>query len=111
MAVFKPFRAFRPSQDQAHHVASRPYDVLSTEEARKEAEGNPVSFLHVIKPEIGLPTGTDPYSDIVYQKGSNTYEELKKSGVFLQDTSPNYYIYRLTMDGRTQTGIVGCCKF
>lgn len=111
MAVFKPFRAFRPSQDQAHHVASRPYDVLSTEEARKEAEGNPVSFLHVIKPEIGLPTGTDPYSDIVYQKGSNTYEELKKNGVFLQDTSPNYYIYRLTMDGRTQTGIVGCCHF
>ncbi len=111
MAVFKPFRAFRPAQDKAKSVASRPYDVLNSNEARIEAEGNPFSFLHVIKPEIGLSEKTNPYSDEVYLKGAEVYNKFKRDGVLIQDHSPSFYIYRLTMDGRTQTGIVGCCHF
>ena len=111
MAVFKPFRAFRPAQDKAKLVASRPYDVLNSNEARIEAEGNPFSFLHVIKPEIGLPEKTNPYSDEVYLKGAEVYNKFKRDGVLVQDPTPSFYIYRLTMDGRTQTGIVGCCHF
>ena len=111
MAVFKPFRAFRPAQGKAKFVASRPYDVLNSNEARIEAEGNPFSFLHVIKPEIGLPEKTNPYSDEVYLKGAEVYNKFKRDGVLVQDPTPSFYIYRLTMDGRTQTGIVGCCHF
>ena len=111
MAVFKPFCAFRPVQDKAKFVASRPYDVLNSKEARIEAGGNPYSFLHIIKPEIGLVEGTKPYSDEVYRKGAEVYREFKRNGVLIQDPTPSFYVYRLTMDGRTQTGIAGCCHF
>ncbi len=111
MAVFKPFCAFRPVQDKAKFVASRPYDVLNTREARIEVDGNPFSFLHIIKPEIGLPEETSQYSDEVYSKGAKVYEEFKNEGVLIRDPTPSFYIYRLTMDGRTQTGIAGCCHF
>ena len=111
MAVFKPFCAFRPVQDKAKIVASRPYDVLNSKEARIEADGNPYSFLHIIKPEIGLEEGTKPYSDEVYRKGAEVYREFKRNGVLIQDPTPSFYVYRLTMDGRTQTGIAGCCHF
>ena len=111
MAVFRPFKAVRPLPEQAHLVASRPYDVLSSSEARREAEGNPLSFLRVIKPEIELPISIDPYSDEVYEKGAEVYNTFKKDDVLVQDSSQNFYIYRLTMEGRTQTGLVGCCHF
>ena len=111
MAVFRPFKAVRPLPEQAHLVASRPYDVLSSLEARREAEGNPLSFLRVIKPEIELPISIDPYSDEVYEKGAEVYNTFKKDDVLVQDSSQNFYIYRLTMEGRTQTGLVGCCHF
>ena len=111
MAVFRPFKAVRPLPEQAHLVASRPYDVLSSSEARREAEGNPISFLRVIKPEIELPISIDPYSDEVYEKGAEVYNTFKKDDVLVQDSSQNFYIYRLTMEGRTQTGLVGCCHF
>lgn len=111
MAVFRPFKAVRPLPEQAHLVASRPYDVLSSSEARREAEGNPLSFLRVIKPEIELPISIDPYSDEVYEKGAEVYNTFKKDDVLFQDSSQNFYIYRLTMEGRTQTGLVGCCHF
>lgn len=111
MAVFRPFKAVRPLPEQAHLVASRPYDVLSSLEARREAEGNPLSFLRVIKPEIELPISIDPYSDEVYEKGAVVYNNFKKDDVLVQDSSKNFYIYRLTMEGRTQTGLVGCCHF
>ena len=111
MAVFRPFKAVRPLPEQAHLVASRPYDVLSSSEARREAEGNPLSFLRVIKPEIELPISIDPYSDEVYKKGAEVYNTFKKDDVLVQDSSQNFYIYRLTMEGRTQTGLVGCCHF
>lgn len=89
-------------------MASRPYDVLNSQEARKEATGNPDSFLHVVKPEIDLPPGTDPYSQAVYEKGRDNFKNLIDAGVFLEDSKPCFYLYELTMDGRTQTGVVGC---
>lgn len=111
MAVFKPFRAIRPGADHVKRVASRPYDVLNSNEARHEAEGNDLSFLHVVKPEIDLPVDTDPYSDAVYEKGKVNFQDLMSRGILNQDPDSSFYIYRLTMDGRSQTGLVGCCFF
>ena len=111
MAIFKPFRAYRPKSDLAKAVASRPYDVLNSLEAKLEAEDNPHSFLRVIKPEIELPENTDPYSSQVYLQGAKKFNDLKSEGIFIKDPDPYFYIYRLTMDGRTQTGLVGCCHY
>ena len=111
MITFRPFRAIRPCPEVAHAVASRPYDVLDSQEAKEEAAGNSNSFLRVIKPEIDLPDSTDLYSDEVYQKGRDTFREMIANGTFITDSAPNFYIYRLTMDGRSQTGLVGCCNF
>ena len=104
----RPFRGFRPVRDKARQVASRPYDVLDSEEAREEAKGNPYSFLHVVKPEITLPEETDHYSPEVYEAGKNNFERLVASGVFRQDDKNSLYIYELVMDGRSQNGIVAC---
>lgn len=111
MAIFKPFKAFRPQVPFSHAVASKPYDVLNSREALLEAEGNPHSFLRVIKPEIECPEGTDPYSDKVYEKGRENFLKLCREGVFEQDSTSSYYLYRLTMNGRAQTGLVGCCDY
>ena len=111
MITFRPFRAIRPCPEVAHAVASRPYDVLDSEEAKEEAAGNSNSFLRVIKPEIDLPASTDLYSDEVYQKGRDTFRDMMDKGTFITDSAPNFYVYRLTMDGRSQTGLVGCCNF
>ena len=111
MAIFKPFKAFRPQSSFAQAVASKPYDVLDSSEAKDEAEGNPHSFLRVIKPEIELSEETDPYSEEVYEKGRENFLKLCKEGVFKQDSTPSYYLYRLTMNGRSQTGLVGCCDY
>ncbi|MEK9772202.1 MAG: DUF1015 family protein [Opitutae bacterium] len=111
MITFRPFRAIRPCPEHAQSVASRPYDVLDSEEARKEAAGNKNSFLRVIKPEIDLPESTNLYADEVYHTGKKTFSQMIEDGIFQSDSSPAFYIYRLTMDGRTQTGLVGCCHF
>ena len=111
MITFRPFRAIRPSPHVAHSVASRPYDVLDSNEAKTEAAGNEHSFLRVIKPEIDLPESTDLYSDEVYAKGKETFLKMIENGIFVSDTEPSFYVYRLTMDGRAQTGLVGCCNF
>ena len=87
MAIFKPFKAFRPQPSLAQAVASKPYDVLDSSEAKDEAEGNPHSFLRVIKPEIELSEETDPYSDEVYEKGRENFLKLCKEGVFEQDST------------------------
>ena len=110
MSIFRPFQGFRPVPEKAKAVASRPYDVLNSEEARKEAEGNPDSFLHVVKPEIDLPEETDLYSEAVYKKAVENYSKMEESGVFVQDDKPCFYLYELTMDGRSQIGIVGCSE-
>jgi uncharacterized protein (DUF1015 family) len=110
MAVLKPFRGFRPPADLAARVASRPYDVLNSEEARREAEGNPYSLLHIIKPEIDLPVNTDEHSQEVYRKAADNLKLFKDRGWLKQDDKECLYIYAQTMAGRTQYGIVGCAS-
>ena len=111
MSKFRPFRAIRPLPEDAKQVASRPYDVLNSDEARLEAADNPISFLRVIKPEIDLPSDSDPYGEEVYRQGLAKLTEFKEQGILVQDPEAFFYVYRLTMDGRTQTGIVGCCDY
>ncbi len=106
----KPFRGFRPVKDKVKAVASRPYDVLNSEEAREEAKGNPYSFLNVVKPEITLPPETDHYSPEVYKAGKNNFQKLVADGVFFQDQQDCLYIYELIMDGKSQSGIVACAS-
>ncbi|MEX2595828.1 MAG: DUF1015 domain-containing protein, partial [Salibacteraceae bacterium] len=109
MSIVKPFKAVRPVPQKVKDVACRPYDVLDSDEAKAEADGNPVSFYHVIKPEINFPSDADPYSEAVYKKGRENYELLKSNGVLVQDQKEHYYVYQLVMNGQQQTGIVGCC--
>ena len=106
----KPFKGFRPVETNVKSVASRPYDVLDSDEAREEAKGNPLSFLNVVKPEITLPPDTDHYSMAVYEAGKNNFQKLVKEGVFVQDKDECLYIYELIMDGRSQNGIVACAS-
>lgn len=106
MAKIKAFKGIRPKSDKAQLVASRPYDVLNTEEAREEAKGNPYSFLHVVKPEIDFPASQNPYAPEVYKKGKENFNIFRDNGLLFQDEKDCIYIYQLTMDGRTQAGIV-----
>ena len=106
----KAFKGFRPVETKVKSVASRPYDVLDSDEAREEAKGNPWSFLNVVKPEITLPPETDHYSMAVYEAGKNNFQNLVKEGVFVQDKEECLYIYELIMDGRSQNGIVACAS-
>lgn len=109
MSILKPFKAVRPVAEKVRDVACRPYDVLNTEEALAESAGNPVSFYHVIKPEINFPADFDHYDEAIYKKGRENYELLKDNQVLIQDAKEQYYIYQLIMNGHKQTGIVGCC--
>ena len=104
----KPFKALRPVADKAGQVASRPYDVLDSNEARIEAGGNPCSFLRIVKPEITLPDGTDPYSPQVYAAGKANFQSMLDDGIFFQDQQECLYIYELVREGRSQSGIVAC---
>ena len=106
MAHIKPFRALRPHVEYASQVASKPYDVLNSEEARKEVQGNLLSFLHVTKPEIDLPPDTDHYSNEVYEKAKTNLQKFIKERILFQDEKPCYYIYELQWKGRKQTGLV-----
>jgi uncharacterized protein (DUF1015 family) len=106
MAEIKPFRALRPHNEYAAQVASKPYDVLNSEEARKEAEGNLLSFLHVTKSEIDLAAGIDIHTEEVYAKAKENVDKLIEKKVLFQDENPCYYIYELGWKGRTQTGLV-----
>ena len=110
MAVIKPFRGIRPPKNLVEQVASRPYDVLNSEEARKEAEGNPKSLYHIIKPEIDFPVGTDEHDPRVYGKAVENFEAFQKNGWLVQDAKENYYVYAQTMNGRTQYGLVVCAN-
>lgn len=107
MAILKPFKAVRPRPELAALVASRPYDVLNEKEAKIEAGDNALSFYHVIKPEIDCPDDMDHYAPEVYAKGKSNFEQMLNDGVFIQDEKPCIYIYRQTMNGREQYGIVG----
>lgn len=107
MSILKPFKGLRPPVDIVEKLASRPYDVLNTEEARKEANGNPQSLLRITKAEIDLPVGTDEHSQQVYDKVVENFKMFQDKGWLVQDEEEKYYVYAQTMDGRTQYGIMG----
>ena len=106
MAIIKPFKGIRPPQNLVEQVASRPYDVLNSEEARAEAEGNEKSLYHIIKPEIDFPVGTDEHDECVYSKAAENFQLFQDKGWLVQDSKENYYIYAQTMNGKTQYGLV-----
>ena len=106
MATVKPFKGVRPPKDMVTEVASRPYDVLNSDEARAEAAGNPKSLYHIIKPEIDFEIGTDEHDPRVYGKAVENFAKFQDNGWLVQDNADHYYIYAQTMDGRTQYGIV-----
>ena len=107
MATVRPFRALRPTPEAAERVASVPYDIVSSAEARELARGNELSFLHVVRPEIALPEGTDEHADEVYAAGRAALDRLGAGEHFVQEEQPALYVYRLEMNGRGQVGIVG----
>jgi uncharacterized protein (DUF1015 family) len=106
MAIILPFKALRPENALAKKLASKPYDVLNSEEARAEASGNPESFLHITKSEIDLPSGIDIHSQAVYDKARANLQAFIKRKALIRDTKPYYYIYQLTMENKSQTGLV-----
>ena len=106
--MVRPFRAVRPAADAAPRVAAVPYDVVDVEEARALAAPNPLSFLHVSRAEIDLPPDTDPHADRVYQLAAQRYKVLKREAPFVQDAAPSVYLYRLSAEGHSQTGVAAC---
>ena len=108
MAIIKPFKGIRPQKNLVEKIASRPYDVLNSEEARAEAEGNEMSLYHIIKPEIDFPVGTDEHDEKVYLKAAENFEMFQQKGWLQQDKKENYYVYAQTMNGKTQYGLVVC---
>jgi uncharacterized protein (DUF1015 family) len=108
MARIFPFAALRPTPPAAPAVASVPYDVVNTDEARALAEGNPLSFLHVSRAEIDLPSGTDPYSDAVYERAVENFHDLRARAPLVEEDSATFYVYELKMGDHVQTGVVAC---
>ena len=106
MAIIKPFKGIRPPKELVEQVASRPYDVLNSEEAREEAKGNEKSLYHIIKPEIDFPAGTDEHDAKVYDKAAENFQMFQDKGWLVQDEKENYYVYAQTMNGKTQYGLV-----
>jgi len=110
MATLKPFAALRPQPELAAQICELPYDVMSSDEARALAAGNPLSFLHVSKPEIDLPAATDLYAPEVYAQGRANFQELIKHGALKQDAQPGFYLYRQIMGGHSQIGLVAAAS-
>ncbi len=110
MATLKPFAALRPKTELAARICELPYDVMSSDEARAIAAGNPLSFLHVSKPEIDLPPGTDPYAPEVYAKGAENFQKLIRDGALKQDPQPCFYLYRQIMGKHSQVGLVAAAS-
>lgn len=110
MAVIRPFKCVRPAEEMASSIAALPYDVYTREEAREIVKRNPLSFLKIDRAETQFPPGQDMYSQAVYDKARETLEKMLAQGDFVRDEAPCYYLYALTMDGHTQTGLVGCAS-
>lgn len=110
MALLHPFSALRPRPERAKQVASVPYDVVNTEEARSLAAGSPLSFLHVSRPEIDLPEGTDIHSDAVYRQAADNFQKLIINCPLESEDLPSIYLYRLIMGEHEQVGVVACCS-
>ena len=110
MAVLKPFKGLRPPKEIARQLAARPYDVMNSDEARKEAEGNPYSLLYITRPEINFPSNIDEHAPEVYLNAREVFDTFKANNWLVQDHEEKLYIYAQTMEGRTQYGIVGCAS-
>ncbi len=110
MSTVRPFKGVRPEPKLAERVAALPYDVMNSDEAREMVKDNPYSFLHVDKAEIDLDRSIDLYDDRVYEKAAANFKKMIADNVLIQDNAPCFYIYRLTMDGRAQTGLVACAS-
>jgi len=110
MATIKPFRAIRPNTELVHKVAALPYDVYNRAEAREAALKEPVSFLNIDRPETQFPEDYDMYATEVYEKAASMLKEQRTQGIYVQEDSPCFYLYELTMDGRSQTGLVACAS-
>lgn len=110
MAIVRPFRGIRPAEGKETKVASLPYDVMNREEAKKMAGDNELSFLHVVRAEIDVPDETSAYDDSVYKGARNRLDKMIKDGNLIQEDNSVFYIYRQIMDGRVQTGLVGCAS-
>ncbi|MBR1810365.1 MAG: DUF1015 domain-containing protein [Clostridia bacterium] len=108
MSVLRPFKAIRPKKEYVEKIAALPYDVMNSAEAREMVKDNPLSFIHVDKAEVDLPESADLYSDAVYAKAAKNLNALSADGYMQQETAPTLYVYRQIMNGRAQTGIVGC---
>jgi len=108
MSAIFPFRALRPTPAAAASVAAVPYDVVNSEEARALAAGNPLSFLHVSRPEIDLSPGTDPHADVVYEQAAANFAVLERAAPLVVEDAPSLYVYRLTMGAHAQTGVAAC---
>ncbi len=108
MAIFRPFQAIRPQPSLAGRVAALPYDVMDSQEAREAVKDNPYSFLHVDKAEVDLDPSIDIYDRRVYEKAAENLSKMGAEGIYIQEETPCFYIYQQVMDGRIQTGIVGC---
>ena len=108
--IIKPFKGIRPPKNIVEDVQSRPYDVLNSEEARAEAEGNEKSLYRIIKPEIDFPVGTDEHEPFVYEKAVENFKKFQDNGWLVQDSKERYYVYAQTMNGRTQYGLVLCAN-
>lgn len=110
MSLIHPFKAIRPAKEYQDKIPSLPYDVMNRKEAKKMAEGNPMSFLHVVRAEINFPDDVDMYSQEVYDKSKEVLDDFVAQGALIQDEKPKLYIYRQIMDGRVQTGLVACAS-
>ena len=108
MSRIYPFQALRPTPDAAARVAAVPYDVVNTDEARALAAGNPISFLHVSRPEIDLPSGIDPHGDAVYEQAERSFAALRSAAPLVVEDEPSFYVYRLTMGAHVQAGVAAC---
>lgn len=108
MAIVRPFKGIRPKEDLVEKVASLPYDVMNREEAKEMAKGNDLSFLHVVRPEMDVDESVSMYDKSVYETARKNLDNMIKDGILVQDGEAKYYIYRQIMNGRVQTGLVGC---
>lgn len=110
MPIIRPFRSVRPAVDKVSAIAALPYDVYDRKEAKKAVEGNPLSFLRIDRAETQFPDETDMYSREVYERARQTLDEMMEEGFFVTEEESCYYLYALTYEGHTQTGIVGCAS-
>lgn len=108
MAIVRPFKGIVPKKELAEQVACLPYDVMNRKEAKEMAEGNPNSFLHIVRSEIDLPDAVGDYDALVYETARKNLDAFIEKGIMTQDEAPIYYIYRQLMNGRVQTGLVAC---